>query len=433
MSVRGIVVSTLVVCSVVVLCCSTAFAEESAPPASAGKDAAAATSKSEESAQAKSTLRIGAVQKALQRLYTIPRPTTRPATARTVTGRGASSAAGSGVSSNRLGLQHDDAIRESVSSVPIGGQTTPHRLGMQHADAIRDSVSSVPIGDDLRGGVAGDDRSTTGGVTAGTSVTRRSEGTGSLTQVLVSPDPYYHPRRRLPQDERQWTDYRYFGGRPSRYGYGRNDQFGDGYAGETYRFGFNRGYNTGRFDNVATRRQERTLAHARSHLERGLERFGEGRYRAAADAFKLAAETNQGDPAARLYAAHALFATGRYRDAVKYLHRAFELQPKIVFLDFDMRDDYGKRADFDKQVEALENALKRFPRNGDRLIMLGYVRYYSNQRDKAYEALAKANKLDRRDRLVLRLLENCRPPDVTLDDRKADGRKPGDKTEDDSD
>jgi len=225
---------------------------------------------------------------------------------------------------------------------------------------------------------------------------------------------YYYPGRRLPRSEREWSDYRYFEGRPSRYGYGRYD-FGDGYAGSWFRHGFMKGYNTGQFDKTATERQERVLTHAHGHLERGLECFREGKYREAADAFKLAAESNQGDPAARLYAAHALFTTGQYREAVKYLRRAFELQPKIALLDFDIRDDYGRKADFDQHLQALETASRQAPDNIDRLITLGYVRYYTHQRDNAYEALAKAAKLDTRDRLVQRLIENCHVPDVSLD------------------
>ena len=112
---------------------------------------------------------------------------------------------------------------------------------------------------------------------------------------------------------------------------------------------------------------------------------------------------------------------------MKFLRRAFELQPKIVFLGYDMRDDYGKRADFDKQLATLQIASKRFPRNVDRLIMLGYVHYYTGQRDRAYFPLDRANKIDPRDRLVERLLDNARPPDVMLDEPSADTGPRADK------
>jgi len=425
MSVRGIFASTVSVCVIVLLSWPAASAGESVGPESAQKsgqqgltEADKQKSREKETpANAEQPPRIGVVQQALRHLYTIPR-----ASALQLGGGDSQARAGwqrpasSRPAGNRLGLQHDDAIRNSVSSVPIGGQTEPHRLGLQHDDAIRHSVSSVPIGGVTRGDAGGVHGSANG---SGNGTEPVAPGGGGTTNIIIGPSGYYYPRRRLPESERGWTNYRYYGGRPSRYGYGMNDYpYGYGDEGDIYRFGFTRGYDTGRFDKVTTDRQDAALAHASGHLQRGLTLFRQGRYREAAGAFKLAAETNQGDPAARIYAAHALFATGRYRDAVRYLRRAFELQPRIALLDYDLRDDYGKRADFDEQLEELEKALRRFPRNLDRLVVLGYVHRYSNQLERAYEALARASKINPRDRLVARLMENCQPPDVRLDKRE---------------
>lgn len=325
------------------------------------------------------TLSVGAVQRALERLYTFPRPTTQPAVG---SGRRERDALDPG----RLGLQHNDSIRDSASSVPIGGRTLEHRIGMQHADTIQHSASSVPIGE--RDRAPNPDSPVTN-----TSALVPNELSAAPTRVSVVPYPYYTPDARF-----------------------RSDRLA---VGGSRGFGFHDSYYDRRFERTSNERGERILTRSRGHLERGLQHFHDGRYDAAADAFRLAAETNQGDPAARLYAAHALFATGRYRDAITYLRRAFELQPKIVYLDFDIRDDYGRRTDFDKQVKALEDALERAPRNGDRLILLGYVRYYSNQRGQAYELLARAKRLDPTDSLAARLLENCHPPDVVMDELQA--------------
>jgi hypothetical protein len=68
-------------------------------------------------------------------------------------------------------------------------------------------------------------------------------------------------------------------------------------------------------------------------------------------------ETDHGDAASRIYAGHTLFAIGRYRDGVRFLRRAFQLQPRITYLSYDIRDDYGDPADFDRQLEALREAL----------------------------------------------------------------------------
>lgn len=242
-----------------------------------------------------------------------------------------------------------------------------------------------------------------------------------LVQDIVGYPGSYYPenRSRLSDHEREYSNYRYFGGRPGRYGYGESDYYGnDDYSGDIYRFGFNRGYDRGQFDRGGNERTEANLQHFAGHLSNGLTLFNQGRYREASDAFRLAADTHQGDPSARIYAAHALFAVGRYQEAVGYLRRAFELQPRIVFLSYDLRDDYSKRSDFNQQLTALEEAVQRSPGNCDRLLLLGYIRYYSAQRDRAYAPLASVYKMNHRDTLAKRLMSNARPSDVVLESHK---------------
>ncbi|MDM8006334.1 MAG: tetratricopeptide repeat protein [Phycisphaerae bacterium] len=251
---------------------------------------------------------------------------------------------------------------------------------------------------------------------------------------VYAPPPYVQmPPSEMSPADREWNSYLSFGGRPWGYGYGYGG-YGYGYGpydsgysyypgeswGDAYRFGFTSGYNYWRFHKTSTERQESVAVHALNAMDRGLKFYKEGKYRQAIDAFKLAAETDQGDPAARIYAAHALFATGRYREAMLFLARAFELQPKLVLLDYDMRGDYGRPADFEAQVRALESALAQSPSSVERLIMLGYVRFYSGQKDAAYEPLAKAKALDPTNALSDRLLPHCTPPDVVLDRQKAE-------------
>lgn len=314
----------------------------------------------------------GSVQRALRRLVTIPRPL-KGAPGRSLTIDGARS------------------DRRSRSARDLDPAPLP-----SESDRLRSPFSMREPNDKD----AGDNRLRTRRV--------------SETDLIVAPG-YYRPMRGVPFNERRGINYRYYGGQPSRYGYGYNDAFGDSAAGDVYRFGFNRGYNTSRFYERGLERQERTLAHARSHLDRGLIRFREGRYRDAANAFKLAADTNHGDPASRIYAAHALFATGRYREAVKYLRRAMELQPKIALLGYDIRDDYGEAEEFEEHLVALEEALEAAPANLDRLIVLGYVHYFTGNDLEAYRAFDRARQLSPRDKLVRLMIEHCHPPDVMLD------------------
>ncbi len=245
---------------------------------------------------------------------------------------------------------------------------------------------------------------------------------------VYAPPPYVQmPTSDMSPADKDWNRYLSFGGRSYGYGHGYGYGYGagpyynyhpdDGW-GDAYRFGFTSGYNYWRFQKNATEQQETVMVHALDAMDKGLKLFKAGNYRQAIDAFKLAAETNQGDPAARIYAAHSLFATGRYREAMPFLTRAFELQPKLVLLDYDMRGDYGRRADFDNQVRALESALQQSPTSVERLIMLGYVRFYSGQKDTAYEPLTKAKLLDPANSVPDRLLPHCQPPDVVLDQQK---------------
>lgn len=249
-----------------------------------------------------------------------------------------------------------------------------------------------------------------------------SQPSGAGVPVEYPLSPWIDRGPRVPDHRRDYANRRYFGGVPGRYGYGPlNPYAGDDYEGDWYRFGFMQGYDRARFVQESEDRTDIVLKHFQGHLANGLTLFNRGLYREAADAFRLAANANHGDPASRLYTAHALFALGRYQEAIPYLRRAYELQPQITYITFDLRDDYGNKADFDEHLKALEDALAQSPQNVDRLILLGYVRYYTNQREGAYDVLSVAWQLDRGNPLVVRLLENARPADVVLE-RRAAGR-----------
>ena len=218
----------------------------------------------------------------------------------------------------------------------------------------------------------------------------------------------------VPSGKREWVDYRYFDGEPSRYGYGDNSWYGvgDNPEGEYYRFGFTEGYDRGQWDRENSEYRQSVLSHAGIQFSRGLEAFRSGEYRESVKWFKLASDMNRGDPSAMIYSAHALFAVGRYQEGATYLRKAFTLEPRIAMLTYDMRDDYGTVKDFEAQVAALQSAASAAPKNVDRLTMLGYVLNYSGQADRAYAALAKARKLDPNDKVVKTLYEATSPPDV---------------------
>ena len=136
-------------------------------------------------------------------------------------------------------------------------------------------------------------------------------------------------------------------------------------------------------------------------MENGLTAFGRGDYSSAALSFILAARVNQGDAAARIHAAHAMFALGRHREAIPFLRRAFELQPLIAQLPLDMREDYGRKEDFVEQLHALEDAVAANSDDDDLRLLLGYSHLYSRNPAQAYRVLAHASQLRPDDEITL--------------------------------
>jgi len=230
---------------------------------------------------------------------------------------------------------------------------------------------------------------------------------------------YFFTPTPFPKHERKWRNYCYFGGSPYPYGYGVNNWVYDEYLEDAYEFGFLPGFDIAQFYRESTERGEKVRKHAHGHHKRGLKHFRKAEYRLAARDFKLAAETNQGDPTTRIYAAHALFAVGRYEEAVQHLRRAFDLQPKIAMLSYDLRKDYQDRRDFDQQFEKLKKAHQLDPDRIERLVLMGYIYFYTDQREKAYQPLFDALKIDPDDALAKLLLENCELSDVMRDKIKA--------------
>jgi hypothetical protein len=175
-------------------------------------------------------------------------------------------------------------------------------------------------------------------------------------------------------------------------------------------------YRYERYQRLTTQSAQRTtrlLNKNRGMMSQGLQAFAEGQYERALSAFRLAADMNKSDPAARVHAAHTCFALGRYSQAVRWLRDAFNLEPRLRDLPYDIRDDYGRREDFEVQLVKLKGALELNPDDVDLLTLLGYVHYYTDQRTEAYEALRKVKERlprnARRDELVSGLFEACAP------------------------
>jgi len=246
--------------------------------------------------------------------------------------------------------------------------------------------------------------------------TDASKGTAQQASgIFIESIPWYRTGPRVSQKEREWADYRYYGGQPSRYGLGSRYAMSDDYDSGVYRYGFMEGYDYGQFIDQADQRVQQLIAHATAQIDRGVKLFQQGQYQQAADIFQLACESNQGDATARVYAGHALFALGRYRDAVRNLRRAFELQPRIAYLIYDVRGDYDEPAKYEQQLNALRKALEMSPRDVDRLFLMGYMHYYTGQRTAAWRYFQRVQEVDKNDAISERLMRNAQPPDVEVD------------------
>jgi Flp pilus assembly protein TadD len=208
-------------------------------------------------------------------------------------------------------------------------------------------------------------------------------------------------------------DYTYRFGPRRSYGYEDAD------LEQAYRQGVADGRHAERFEVQA----ERGLANYEDAMARGHAAFRSGDYATALRDFLLAATLNQGDPTSRICAAHARVAAGDYEPAARLLRRAFELQPKIMYLPLDVRTAYGDLGDFQKHRRALRHAAGAEPEHGDLWFVLGYMYFFSDDLTKAARTLAHAAELLPDDALVARLADLARAGAARTHDPDPPGKR----------
>ncbi len=161
-------------------------------------------------------------------------------------------------------------------------------------------------------------------------------------------------------------------------------------------------------DYIASERAGRLLAANRLGVSAGLDHYRAGRYDRAAIEWIGAAEKNHADAASRVYAGHALFALGRYDEAVKYLSRAFELAPFLTESYYDVRAEYGNPDDFARHLATLKAYVASHPRSVPGVTLLGYVVAYTEGPGAAHPIFERARELSPNDFFVSRLLKISR-------------------------
>ncbi len=255
-----------------------------------------------------------------------------------------------------------------------------------------------------------------------------------VTGDRVRPSPYYVYRAPAYYERsRHFTERRRAGARPSlrdrhpydyrrrgayrhsartwqsdHYGYGSYGAYGyhhpyaaPPYGYHAYEDDLYDAYEQGRYDAdndylwwIASARAGRLLDQSREKFDQAIIYFRDGKYDRAAINMLGAAEKNQADPASRLHAGHALFALGQYDEAVRLLARAFELSPSLAYKNYDIRDEYGEKTDFDRHLLALKAHVDANPKDASAVTLLGYVIFYTEGPGPAHPYLARAAKLN---------------------------------------
>lgn len=231
--------------------------------------------------------------------------------------------------------------------------------------------------------------------------------------------PDYNPRSRGGfdrrsrsglQSRRRFQDGRWIPEYGGQYGYGYGGGFDSGYGyGQGY--GPEAAYLQGHYDAdhdylwyIAAARAGRLLNQYKEQFDQGLLNFRDGRYERAVINLLGAAEKNHANGASRLHAGHALFGLGRYQEAVRLISRAFELSPSLPFKSYDLRDEYGIKSDFDRHLAALVAHVENEPLDVDGLTMLGYVSFFTDNFQTAYDNLSRAAELAPSDMFIPKLL-----------------------------
>jgi len=205
-----------------------------------------------------------------------------------------------------------------------------------------------------------------------------------------------------------------------------------GYAWRSYRDDYRAdAYEQGRYDAdheytdyIAAQRAGQLLDANREKLDEGMSYFRAGRYGRAAVAWLGASKLDQADAVSRIHAAHALFALGRYTDAVTLLERGFELAPLLADSTYDIRTDYTDQSDFGRHLATLKTYVAKYPNDAAATTLLGYVLSYTEGPASAYAVLKRARALRPTDAFVNRLWKTAEAvsPQDGVEANDGDGR-----------
>jgi tetratricopeptide (TPR) repeat protein len=119
-----------------------------------------------------------------------------------------------------------------------------------------------------------------------------------------------------------------------------------------------------------------------------------GDYAVAGEAYRAAHKLKADDPFALFAMAHAGFANGEYKPAIKCLGMALAKEPNWGLYEFRIQEFYGDTEDYQRHLKDLERQVQLRPKMADMKFLLAYVYYFSGRYADAVDLLSEVLQLD---------------------------------------
>jgi hypothetical protein len=148
--------------------------------------------------------------------------------------------------------------------------------------------------------------------------------------------------------------------------------------------------------------------HARL-IRLGKELFARGEYGWAAHRFRQAVALGPGDADGQFLLAQALFAQGRYTEAVDAIHAGMRLRPDWPTAPFRPIDLYGEAADYTDHLRNLEDALTASPNDPVLLFLTAYQLWFDGREEDAVKLFQRAARVAADRSFSDRFLRAARP------------------------
>ena len=129
------------------------------------------------------------------------------------------------------------------------------------------------------------------------------------------------------------------------------------------------------------------------HMRLGDFRFFMGEFSQADEEYRAAHKARPEDPFSLFALVHAAFANGEYRSAIRYLEKAFALEPAWGLYEFRLQEFYGDEGEYRRQVADLERLIELRPTVADTRFLLAYVYYFSGRYADAADELIEVLRL----------------------------------------